>query len=61
MAAAEATTIEMQILATGEATLAQEDGVDQGRLAEAEEDVFAEVHEAVDADEGVDHGEGGVW
>lgn len=52
--------MEMQHLATGEATLAQEDRVDDGRPAEGKEDVFAEVDEAVDADERVDHAAVGV-
>lgn len=60
LAAEEATTMEMQHLATGEATLAQEDRVDDGRPAEGKEDVFAEVDEAVDADERVDHAAVGV-
>jgi len=51
----------MQILATSEATLAEENRVDDSRLTEIEEDVFADVDEAVDADKGVDHGGGGVW
>lgn len=47
--------MEMQHLATGEATLAEENGVDDGGAADGKKHVFAKVDEGVDADEGVDH------